>query len=237
MPSFCMRAELGGSGIGRQHDHRDRARAAVGPEQSQDLLAGDVRKVQIEQHDIRIMPSRQLQRQRALHRRDQLHAGRAREDALDELEVREVVLHVEDARRAEVPRVRLRHEAGALGGGRGRPVDERQLEEERRALAGRGVLDVDPAAHGLREAARERRARGRCPRSPWSRRRGARTAGTARGLLAVEPGPVSTTSSRRRPGTVSLKYVRTTPPGRLYLMALLSRLSATCLRRCESART
>ena len=96
------------------------------------------------------MLSRQIEPEASLHGRDELHPWPERDRALDQAQVREVVLDIEQ-------RAGLLHgdgEAHGLGRDPLRPFDGalglRELDPERAALAWH-ALDADRAAHGLDE--------------------------------------------------------------------------------------
>ena len=65
------------------------------------------------------------------------------------------------------------------------------------------------------------------------RSKGRKTRSTCSGAM---PAPVSWTPRRHRP-SARLQVMRTSPSGRLYLIALETRLMTTCLSRLRSART
>src|SRR5438093_12408476 len=74
--------------VGAEHDHGDVARARVVTEKTEHLVAGDIREVTVEQDQVRSMVSSEIDSHPTLHRRQHGRAGAARQDALDESEVR-----------------------------------------------------------------------------------------------------------------------------------------------------
>ena len=54
--------------VGAEDDDGDRARARIVPQQAEDLLAGDVRQVAIEQDQVGAMVAREVEADPALHR-------------------------------------------------------------------------------------------------------------------------------------------------------------------------
>ena len=90
----------------------------------QELVAGDVGQVEVEQDEARRVGAGQIDGGPALHRGLQRHTGATGDDALQELDVGDVVLDVEDLA-SRRPRARWRSR-GSRGSSRGPPAPRRR---------------------------------------------------------------------------------------------------------------
>jgi hypothetical protein len=146
------------TGIRGQHHDRDVARARITLQPLENFDPGDVGQVKVEDDQVRLLLTRQLESQRALHGGEQLDPGITLENLLDERQIREIVLDVENspslAGRLKPPQIGVLEQLAATAIGVLGYLGYLQFDEEGTADARLG-RDVDRASHCLEQCLAE----------------------------------------------------------------------------------
>ena len=211
------------------------------PELAQHLFARNVGQMQIEQDRVRLVQARQLERETALHRRNQLDVAARARMRCTSVRFEQIVLDVENLALA-----------AARAGRRSRPASVSRLER-RGARAGSSALgsstqnvlpaptrrlDADRAAHRFGEPLRQRESEARALDARLLGAEAIERREQPRHLVGGNSGPgVRDHDAQHAALGVVARHDARVPPSRLYLTAFATRLSSTCLSRWRSACT
>lgn len=149
--------DLARCGVGADDDDGDGRGCRVLAELLEDLLAGDVREVQVEEDEGGLVLPCEVEAEASLHGRNDFDVVSPGHDALHEFEVRKVVFDVEQRLAVPVrglsrlPLCVVAVQAFVTLNG---SFDEWQLDPERTSLPG-GAFEVDAAAHCFGEPSRQ----------------------------------------------------------------------------------
>jgi NAD(P)-dependent dehydrogenase (short-subunit alcohol dehydrogenase family) len=203
-------------GVGGDHHDRDRGGARVRAQPSQHLLAGGVGQVQVEQDQVRHVLARQLDADQPLQRGHDAPPRPRQQDRLDQVQVRQVVLDVEQRGRRVRDALQRSRGDGRIFQTLQRIGRDRQLQAED-APSGPVLsrVSVPPIASVRRcESASPSPVPSTSDCSAPSRAKGVKSWSALSGSM---PRPVSSTRSARRcrsPSATVSQLTRTRrPPG------------------------